>query len=258
MKFNSQERNIFVCSDPHYSHKNLIKHLTNWKDSYKITTENSTRHYNALSNMKCSKIKEDGDIITAYMESSLFNEAEAKRILKEFKSEFTPSGAHRNFKTLDAHNDMLVNNINKTVGQDDVLFILGDIAFGGYENVKIFMDRIICKEIHLIYGNHDDHIINNKNNIRDCFTTTSFYREVMIDKEMFVFFHYPISEWNGGHKSSFHLYGHQHNLPNKRFSNVGRSMDCGFDGHPEFRPYNIITEIIPLLKDRPIIEHHPN
>lgn len=197
MKFNTKEDNIWVCSDPHYSHKNLIKSLSSWK-----------------------------------------------------------SGAHRDFKSIDHHNDTLVNNINKTVGVNDVLFILGDVAFGGFQNVKVFMDRITCQEVHLIFGNHDEHIISNKDNIRDCFTTTSFYREITVDNDSIVLFHYNIGEWNGAHKGAYHLYGHQHNLPADRFSNVGRSMDCGFDGHPEFRPYNLVKEILPLLKDREIIQHH--
>jgi len=29
-------------------------------------------------------------------------------------------------------------------------------------------------------------------------------------------------------------------------------MDVGMDGHPEFRPYNVIRECVPLLKNRPI------
>lgn len=198
MKFNSKERNIFICSDPHYSHKNLIKNLSSWK-----------------------------------------------------------SGAHRDYESIEHHNDTIVANINKTVGKDDVLFMLGDVAFGGFENVKIFMDRIICNEVHLIFGNHDENIISNKDNIKNWFTTTSFYREIQIDKEIFVLFHYPINKWNSAHKGSYHLYGHVHSLPSNRFDNApGRAMDCGFDGHPEFRPYNIVTEIIPLLKDRKIISHH--
>ena len=77
MQFNTKERNVFVCSDPHYSHKNLIKSLSTWK-----------------------------------------------------------SGAHRDFKSVNHHNDTLVNNINKTVGKDDVLFLLGDVAFGGLITTK--------------------------------------------------------------------------------------------------------------------------
>jgi hypothetical protein len=40
-------------------------------------------------------------------------------------------------------------------------------------------------------------------------------------------------------------------------------MDIGFDGHPESRPYNLRTEVLPLMEKRPIsseyktkIDHH--
>jgi hypothetical protein len=41
----------------------------------------------------------------------------------------------------------------------------------------------------------------------------------------------------------------------------GKRMDVGMDGHPEFRPYNLKTEIIPLMDSREIIsemfnDHH--
>jgi hypothetical protein len=48
-----------------------------------------------------------------------------------------------------------------------------------------------------------------------------------------------------------HLHGHCHLPTNKRFG-VGKRMDVGMDGHPEFRPYNLIREVVPLLKNRPI------
>ena len=197
MKFSTKERNIFYCSDPHHSHKNLIKSLSSWS-----------------------------------------------------------SGAHRDFKSVDEHNNTLVNNINKTVGQDDVLLMMGDVAFGGFENIKKFMDRIVCNEVHLILGNHDKHIKFNRDNINNCFTSVNNYLEIMVDDDTFVLFHYPIREWEACHKGWYHLYGHQHNLPADRFSNGNnRSMDCGFDGHPEFRPYSH-AEILSLLKDKPYAIHH--
>jgi hypothetical protein len=39
-------------------------------------------------------------------------------------------------------------------------------------------------------------------------------------------------------------------------------MDIGMDGHPEFRPYNVYREVIPLLRNRPKVseigdyDHH--
>ena len=33
---------------------------------------------------------------------------------------------------------------------------------------------------------------------------------------------------------------------------VGKRMDVGIDGMWEFRPYNLLREVVPLLKNRPI------
>ena len=57
-----------------------------------------------------------------------------------------------------------------------------------------------------------------------------------------------------------HLHGHCH-LPTELRFGKGQRMDVGMDGHPEFRPYNIKREIIPLLDKRPIAsnigeDHH--
>jgi len=35
-------------------------------------------------------------------------------------------------------------------------------------------------------------------------------------------------------------------------------MDVGIDGHPEFRPYNLKYEIIPLMNKRDILSEMPN
>ena len=68
----------------------------------------------------------------------------------------------RDFNSLHEMNDTLVNNINSMVGEDDVLIHDGDWSFGGIENIWEFRKRIICKNIHLILGNHDHHIERDK------------------------------------------------------------------------------------------------
>jgi len=52
-------------------------------------------------------------------------------------------------------------------------------------------------------------------------------------------------------KGVIHLHGHCHLPTDLRFGK-GKRMDVGMDGHPEFRPYNVIRECVPLLKNRPI------
>jgi len=69
--------------------------------------------------------------------------------------------------------------------------------------------------------------------------------------------HYPISSWDGLNKGVFHLHGHCHLPTHMRFGK-GKRMDVGMDGHPEFRPYNLLTEVIPLLRNRENLSEMPD
>jgi calcineurin-like phosphoesterase family protein len=68
----------------------------------------------------------------------------------------------RDFKSLSYMNQTMVNNINSTVGEDDILIHFGDWSFGGIESIWEFRKQIICKNIYLLFGNHDEKIIDNK------------------------------------------------------------------------------------------------
>ena len=162
-----------------------------------------------------------------------------------------PVGQTRDFTTIEKMNTSIVNNINSVVGQDDILIHLGDWSFGGFEQIREFWDRLICKNIHLILGNHDHHIDRNRDGSQGLFQSVSHYNTVEIGDYKFQLCHYPISSWDGLNKGVMHLHGHVHLSPNRRFG-VGKRMDVGMDGHPEFRPYNLIREVVPLLKNRPI------
>ena len=162
-----------------------------------------------------------------------------------------PIDQTRDFPNLEVMNSTIVNNINSHVMQDDILICLGDWSFGGFESIREFWDRIVSKNIHLILGNHDHHIERNREDIRDLFLSVSHYETLVIGEHTFRLMHYPISSWDGLNKGIMHLHGHCHLPTHMRFG-VGQRMDVGMDGHPEFRPYNIIRECVPLLKSRPI------
>lgn len=68
----------------------------------------------------------------------------------------------RDFKSLSHMNQTIVDNINSTVGEDDILIHFGDWSFGGIESIWEFRKQIICKNIYLLFGNHDEKIIDNK------------------------------------------------------------------------------------------------
>lgn len=162
-----------------------------------------------------------------------------------------PVDQTRDFQNLDKMNSTIVENINAVAGQDDILICMGDWSFGGYEKIFEFHSRLICKNIHLIYGNHDHHIESNKEGSRGLFLSASHYNTLQYMGYKFKLMHYPISSWDGLKKGYIHLHGHCHLPTNKRFG-LGKRMDTGMDGHPEFRPYNLRTEIIPFMNKREI------
>jgi calcineurin-like phosphoesterase family protein len=168
-----------------------------------------------------------------------------------------PEEQTRDFTTIEKMNESILNGINWNVGQDDILICLGDWSFGGFEYIEEFRNRIVCKNVHLVLGNHDHHIERNRGDIQNIFTSVSDYETLIIGKRTFRLFHYPIQSWNGMNNGDIHLHGHVHLPPNRKFGQ-GKKMDVGMDGHPEFRPYNIMREIVPIMDKRDARSDMPN
>lgn len=172
-----------------------------------------------------------------------------------------PVNQTRDFPTIEKMNMTIVNNINNIVGQDDVLIHLGDWSFGGFEQIQEFRNRVICRNIHLVYGNHDHHLESNRDDCQSLFSSVQWFLQLNYMGETIECMHYPISSWNGLNKGRIHLHGHCH-LPHHAKISNGRRMDVGMDGHPEFRPYNLLKEVINPLKKLPIgsemgaLDHH--
>jgi calcineurin-like phosphoesterase family protein len=195
----------------------------------------------------------------------------------------------RHYKSLEEMNYDLVKGINKTVLPGDTLYHLGDWSFGGIENIWKLRKQIACKDIHLILGNHDHHIEENKvlPNVfqnqgqiaegspsnpfefvtaKNLFSSIQYYKEIKINGKMFVLSHYAHRVWYGSHKGYYHLYGHSHDsLDIQKGTNklieYGKSMDCGVDSAirilKEARPFSL-EEITRILDKRSVEfpDHH--
>lgn len=197
---------VWITSDTHFGHKNIVRGVTNWR-------------------------MQDGEV---------------------------PVDSTRDFQTIDQMNNRLVDGINNVVGQDDTLIMLGDVSFGGFDNIGIFLERLVCHNIHLILGNHDTHIENNRDYVQGRFLSVQHYLEVNIEGQDFVLCHYPLQSWHGLAKGVIHLHGHVHLPDHKKFGN-GKKMDVGVDGNG-LDPYNI-SDIIKMMDKRPILsdmedDHH--
>lgn len=173
----------------------------------------------------------------------------------------------REFKTLEHMNATLVNNINEFVKQDDILFHLGDWSFGGFEQIELFRNKIVCQNIHIITGNHDHHIENNKEGCQSLFSSVNKYLNLnvkwnvgtpLMGEQRFALMHFPIASWDNMAKGAIHLHGHVHFNPKLRIG-FGKMMDVGVDGNALY-PIEMST-ILSLMRNQPIkslfsFDHH--
>jgi calcineurin-like phosphoesterase family protein len=163
-----------------------------------------------------------------------------------------PFDAVRNFPDIETMNDIMVSNINRNVEENDYLIHLGDWSFGGIEKVTEFRERINCKNIVLMLGNHDHHIQKEKH-LQKLFTHVTHYEELKVtkkhDSHKFILCHYPIISWNNQRNGAYMLHGHQHLKGDSRFCDrQEKRMDIGLCGSPEFRPYHI-DELVTTLNN---------
>lgn len=148
-------------------------------------------------------------------------------------------------------NDAIVSNINALVGEDDVLYHLGDFAFKSEEEVERFRGRIACRNLHLVLGNHD-HRIESSDKLRSLFSTVDDYVELGVcggpTVGNFVLMHYPLSSWKKMNRGFVHLHGHLHSDPDMRIWEG--SMDVGMDGNG-MKPVGW-KEVLGLFSDPPV------
>ena len=164
----------------------------------------------------------------------------------------------REFISLEQMNSHLIANINEKVEQDDILFHLGDWSFGGFEQIQKFRDSIFCKNVHIITGNHDHHIENDREGCQKLFSSVNKYLNLIVKYNVgtplqgearFALMHFPIASWDNMARGAIHLHGHVHFNPSMRLQE-GKMMDVGCEGNGLY-PIEM-DEILSIMRDRPI------
>lgn len=122
----------------------------------------------------------------------------------------------RPFENIEEMNKKLLDNINETVGPNDELFILGDIAMQTKVAIE-FLKSINAKK-YLITGNHDNgEFIRNSGLCKEVIpykritVKNEFLKKFHPEGELVVcLFHYPILSWDRQRYGAVHLFGHIH------------------------------------------------
>jgi len=173
----------------------------------------------------------------------------------------------RDFKDEIEMTNIIIDNINKCVKEDDLLICLGDWSFNGIDKVSLSRTRIKCKNIFLVFGNHDQNIINNsvcpveipRHLLQVYFTRCGHVMYLEVDNIRMFLSHYPHYVWHQGHHNVFHFYGHCHSSIEEQVK--GKMMDVGVDNAfkllGEYKPFNLKElEIIMEGKEKFCPDHH--
>ena len=160
---------------------------------------------------------------------------------------FCPKSRHGNDEV--HMTQLMVEAWNNKVAPNDIVYHLGDVSFGKFEETKRVLHQLNGNII-LILGNHD-----NEENMKQTkrFVEITRYKEIRHNGERCILFHYPIFEWDQLHRGTIHFYGHVHGreltIPD------GRACDVGIDTKTDMAPYSLDERIESMLK-RPIRCHH--
>lgn len=160
----------------------------------------------------------------------------------------------RDFDSVKQMDDMILKAINDNVEEDDTLYILGDFSFKGNPEVGIYRNRIVCKNIIFIKGNHDKRKV-----MEGVFGHCYDFLEEDIEGTKFCMIHYAMRIWPKSHHGSIHLYGHSHSK--LEGTPWGKSMDVGIDNayrlYREWRPFSLVeVQKIMDKRDAKLIDHH--
>lgn len=191
----NNKENIYITSDSHFSHGNILKY----------------------SNRPFMNEKEQA-VIDQYL---------SDRSNKDYYIEY------KNLKisedTIQRHDETLIKNWNEKVPQDGDVYHLGDFCFN-IEKARSILKRLNGR-IHFIRGNHDKNVSNFQYEfvwIKDYYELNIDDNEAIRGSQLIVLCHYAFRVWNKSHYGAYHCYGHSHHsLPDDPNA---LSMDVGVDG----------------------------
>lgn len=140
----------------------------------------------------------------------------------------------RPFKSIEEHDEKLIQRWNNRVGKNDLVYHLGDFCFGSTRKAEEYLDRLNGKKF-LIMGNHDRQSVKAKG-----WEKVTPYHEIKVGTQQIVLFHYRMVVWNRKHYGAWALHGHSHGkLPLSGDYTLDVGVDCWY--------YDPIT--IPILEE---------
>lgn len=137
---------------------------------------------------------------------------------------------------VEAHDKWLLEKWNNTIGKKDIVYIVGDFAFGSPVHVKKLLSKLNGKKF-LILGNHDassdkTELVNYFQKVTQihCPVFKKSNYEWLDEDFQVVLCHYPMVTWPSKHYGSVMVHGHCHGRLNKYNESMpDLRVDVGID-----------------------------
>lgn len=157
----------------------------------------------------------------------------------------------RPFGDVEEMDKFIMDAWNEVVGKDDDIYILGDLVYRSNKSYSYYLSKLSGKK-HLIVGNHDRAMLKDKEAM-SYFESVDDLTMIHDDGIKIVLCHYPLLEWSGFYRNSYHIHGHIHNIHNEAFAtlrNMERALNAGAEiinytpcSFKELMKYNEIFKI---------------
>ncbi len=178
------------------------------------------------------------------------------------------------------HTNALIDSTNEKVGENDVLFYLGDFSLNSnIDETKSFFRRLKCKNIYFIWGNHesssariyDEALIShfggpvifeayplNWENV----TFLGSQKYIQIDKQIVLISHFAHYAWDNMQHGAWNLCGHCHgNAPKLNpDEKEAKVLDVGVDNALKQTGYPVFSYAeVKVIMDKKVftpLDHH--
>lgn len=161
------------------------------------------------------------------------------------------------FSDVDEMDRYMIDAWNLTVNKDDDVYIGGDLIYRSDREFSWYLNQLNGK-LHLCIGNHDGKLL------KDSKAMSRFER---VDKMMHVvdgknhihLCHFPMAEWNGMYKGTYHMFGHVHGITDTSLMMANREKAlCIVADVVGFRPVTLNEAIAINIRYREMVRRHFN
>lgn len=154
----------------------------------------------------------------------------------------------RPFKNINEHDKQLIERWNDVIKERDFVFHLGDFSIQDFDYMKHIVNVLYGKII-LVKGNYDGYILNIHDDAKNLFFDVIDLSRIAIydldqplNAQSIVLCHYPIEDWDGKYRGSWHFHGHTHGrsiLSQKNWDTKGQGYNISKYNKPVWPRFNI-------------------